>query len=67
LPPAVSDRKLLVDLAKGRYDNLTIWEAPNDDAMSQFALAIGSLGNIATESLRAHTEEEFKTLLVGLR
>jgi uncharacterized protein with GYD domain len=53
-------------LVMGRYDIVTVWEAPNDDAMSQLSLALGSLGNVTTETLRAHTEEEFKKLVVGL-
>ncbi len=53
-------------LVMGRYDIVTIWDAPNDEAMAKLALAIGSLGNVSTETLRAFTEEEFKKLVAAL-
>src|SRR5574341_2045348 len=53
-------------LAMGRYDIVTIWEAANDEAMAKLALAIGSLGNVSTETLRAFTEDEFKKLVAAL-
>ncbi len=53
-------------LVLGRYDIVAIWEAPSDDAMTQLAIALGSLGNITTETLRAHTEDEFKKLVASM-
>lgn len=37
----------------GRYDVVTVVEAPNDEAVTAFALAVGAGGNVRTESLRA--------------
>ena len=40
-------------LTTGRYDMVTIIEAPNDEAMARMALALGAQGNIRTETMRA--------------
>ncbi|MBI3762312.1 MAG: GYD domain-containing protein [Chloroflexi bacterium] len=46
-------------LVLGQYDAVAVLEAPDDDTAAKFALAVGALGNIRTETLRAFTEEEF--------
>ncbi len=50
----------------GRYDSAFTLEAPNDETAAKFALAIGSRGNVHTETLRAFTEAEYKQLIAGL-
>ena len=50
----------------GRYDTVAIVEAPDDEAMARVVLAIGSLGNISTETLRAFGEEEFRKICATL-
>ena len=47
----------------GRYDVVTIVEAPNDEAVTAFALAVGVAGNVRTESLRAFSKEEMSGIL----
>jgi len=47
----------------GRYDVVTVVEAPNDEAVTAFALAIGAAGNVRTESLRAFSKEEMAGIL----
>lgn len=47
----------------GRYDVVTIVEAPNDEAVTAFALAVGAAGNVRTESLRAFSKEEMSGIL----
>jgi uncharacterized protein with GYD domain len=47
----------------GRYDVVTIIDAPNDEAATAFALAVGSAGNVRTESLRAFSKDEMNTIL----
>ena len=42
----------------GAYDMVTVFEAPNDEALSAHLLEIGSLGNVRTTTLRAYDEEE---------
>jgi uncharacterized protein with GYD domain len=53
-------------LVMGRYDVVTIWEAPNDETLAKVMLAIGSLGNVTTETLRAFTEDEFRGIVAAL-
>ncbi len=48
------------------YDLVTISEAPNDEAVAKLTLALGSLGNIQTETLRAFTEDEYRKLIAAL-
>ena len=47
----------------GPYDMVTIFEAPNDEALSIHLLEIGSLGNVRTTTLRAYNEQEMSGLL----
>ncbi len=50
----------------GRYDAIGILEAPNDETASKFAISLGSLGFVRTETLRAYTEEEISKIFEGL-
>ena len=50
----------------GRYDIVTISEAPDDIAAAKVALAIGSAGNVTTETLRAFTEDEYRQIVAAL-
>lgn len=53
-------------LTMGQYDIVTISEAPNDETVAKLALALGSLGNIQTETLRAFTEDEYRKIIAAL-
>jgi uncharacterized protein with GYD domain len=53
-------------LTMGRYDFVAIIEAPSDEVMARLALAIGSHGNISTETLRAFNEQEFLQIVSEL-
>lgn len=53
-------------LTMGAYDFVFLAEAPDDETVSRFALAIGSLGNIRTTTMRAYKDEEADRLLQGL-
>ena len=50
----------------GRYDLLTILEAPDDEAVSRFALTVGMQGNGRTETMRAFSLEEFRKIVGAL-
>lgn len=50
----------------GEYDYVAVGEAPSDEVATTFALALGSLGNVKTMTLRAYTKEEFATMLKKL-
>jgi uncharacterized protein with GYD domain len=53
-------------LTMGRYDVVAISEAPDDEAAAKVALAIGSAGNVTTETLRAFTEDEYRAIVAAL-
>ncbi len=50
----------------GPYDYVAVTEAPSDEAGAAFNLALGSLGNVRSTSLRAFTREEFADLVAKL-
>ncbi len=50
-------------LTMGEYDLIAIVEAKNDESMAKFALALGSLGNVRTKTLKAFTEQEYRTII----
>ncbi len=53
-------------VAMGEYDYVSIGEAPSDEVAATFALALGSLGNVKTTTLRAFTKEEFAAMVKKL-
>ena len=53
-------------LLLGRYDVMYIVEAPNDEAIAKAALSLSSSGRIKTETIRAFTENEYRTLIGSL-
>jgi uncharacterized protein with GYD domain len=50
-------------MTMGEYDYITIGEAPSDEAVATFLLALGSLGNVRTKTLKAFTKEEFVAIV----
>ncbi len=46
-------------LTLGEYDAVAVVEAPDDETVATASLAIGSLGNVRIETLRAFTEDEY--------
>lgn len=50
----------------GQYDTIFIVEAPDDETIVKAALAVGSMGNVRTETLRAFTEDEFREMVAAL-
>jgi uncharacterized protein with GYD domain len=53
-------------LVMGRYDIVAISEASDDMAAAKVALAVGSQGNVTTETLRAFTEDEYREIVASL-
>jgi uncharacterized protein with GYD domain len=50
----------------GSYDMVGITEAPDDEAMAKFALALGSGGNVRTTTLKALSEDSYRKILGAL-
>ena len=48
---------------QGRYDTVTIVEAPDESSAMSLSLSLGALGNIRTESLRAFTAADMATIV----
>jgi uncharacterized protein with GYD domain len=53
-------------LTMGRYDIVTISEAPDDATAAKVALTVGGAGNVTTETLRAFTEDEYREIVAAL-
>lgn len=53
-------------LTMGAYDIVVVAEAPSDEVMAKFALAVGSAGNVRTTTLKAFTEAEYRKIIQGL-
>ena len=49
---------------QGRYDIVTIVEAPDESALMSLNLSLGALGNVRTETLRAFSAAEM-TKIIG--
>lgn len=50
----------------GNYDLVTVIDAQDDASATAFAMAIGSAGNVRTQTLRAFTREEMGAILAKL-
>jgi uncharacterized protein with GYD domain len=53
-------------LTIGTADMVVMIEAPGDEAMASFALALGSAGNIRTTTLKALSEDAYRKIVGGL-
>jgi uncharacterized protein with GYD domain len=53
-------------LVMGAYDAVVVAEAPDDETMAKLALGIGAQGTSRSETLRAFTEGEYRTLVAAL-
>lgn len=53
-------------LTMGAYDIVVVFEAPSDDIATRFVLAVGSLGNVRTTTLKAFPESEFRRIIAEL-
>jgi len=53
-------------LTMGRYDAVFISEFPDDATCARFALSVGSMGNVTTETLKAFPEAEYRKIIGSL-
>jgi uncharacterized protein with GYD domain len=53
-------------LTMGRYDAVLVSEFPDDETGAKFTLAVASLGNVTTETLKAFPEAEYRKIIAGL-
>ncbi len=50
----------------GQYDGILTVEAPDDEAVARFALALSSAGNVRTMTLKGFTEREYQMIVGSL-
>ena len=50
----------------GSYDEVTIFEAPDDASMAAFLASVGALGNVRTQTLRAFSQADMSGILAKL-
>jgi uncharacterized protein with GYD domain len=50
----------------GTYDVVVVFDAPDDASMTALGLAIGSLGNVRTQTMRAFSRDEMNGILAKL-
>ncbi len=53
-------------MVTGQYDMVIITEAPDDVTLAKATLSVAAQGSVQTETLRAFTESEYRTILGGL-
>ena len=52
--------------AMGEYDYIIIADAPSDEAMMTYMLALGALGNVKTTTMKAFNKDQFTDLVKKL-
>ena len=55
-----------VYLTTGAYDMLAVVEVPNDAILAAYVLWLGSQGNLRTQTVKAFTEDEYRTVISQL-
>jgi uncharacterized protein with GYD domain len=53
-------------MTTGRYDMVIITEAPDETAVAKAMLSIVSKGSVRTETVRAFTESEYRSIITAL-
>ena len=53
-------------MTTGQYDMVAVIEAPDDATLAKALLATVSTGSVQTETMRAFTEEEYRSILGSL-
>jgi len=53
-------------LTMGRYDLVTVIEAPDDETYAKAVLGLGAQGSVSTETLKAFTEDEYRRIIGSL-
>jgi uncharacterized protein with GYD domain len=50
----------------GEYDYVSVYDAPDDKTMAQVVLGSAQGGLVATQTMRAFSEEEFAEIVAGI-
>jgi len=63
---AAGGRVIFYYLTMGQHDMAMLFELPNDDVATRLALVVGSQGNVRTTTLKAFTEDEYRSIIGSL-
>jgi uncharacterized protein with GYD domain len=55
-----------VYMTQGNFDLAFIAEIPNDEKVAGYVLKLGSLGNVRTTTLKAYSEDDYRTIIGNL-
>jgi len=47
----------------GSFDKVAVVEAPDDETLAKYVLTLGSEGNLRTVTLKAFSEETYRTII----
>jgi len=50
-------------MTTGAHDMVVMLEAPDDEAAAKFALSLGSGGNVRTTTLKAFSEQSYRSII----
>ena len=53
-------------MTTGAHDMVIMLEAPDDEAAAKFALSLGSAGNVRTTTLKAFSEQSYRSIIGSL-
>ena len=53
-------------MTTGAHDMVVMLEAPDDEAAAKFALSLGSAGNVRTTTLKAFSEQGYRSIIGSL-
>ena len=59
-------RVIFFSMTMGEYDLATLVEAPDDETYARVALQVAGAGSVRTTTLKAFTEQEYRTIMGGL-
>ena len=63
---AAGGRLIFFYMTMGEYDIATLIEAPDDQTASRVLLSLGAEGSIRTKTMRAFTEDEYRSIVGSL-
>jgi uncharacterized protein with GYD domain len=53
-------------MTTGAHDMVVMLEAPDDEAAAKFALSLGAAGNVRTTTLKAFSEQSYRSIIGSL-
>ena len=53
-------------LTTGHFDMLIVMEMPDDEAAAKFVLNLGMIGNVRTTTLKAFSEDSYRSIMKSL-